>query len=126
MTPCDLKAVVLAQLATFAEEYSAPPPHDGFGGRPWSKERVCAEIEKMRPFLIEPRKAEYFCEDDRQVSDPPSTLLRKAWSVAVDPVNGYELLFDEEAGNFVLVERAERGLVSWGIRGNAAECFISR
>lgn len=41
-------------MATYAAEYTRP--HDGFGGNPWSKERVASEVEKMREFLVEPRR----------------------------------------------------------------------
>jgi hypothetical protein len=126
VTPSELKALVLSQMEEYVAAYEPPPSREGFGGNPWSKERVRFEVERMRPYLVEPREASYLCEDDVRVTDSRRLVpVRKGWIVADDGT--YQMLFDIAVHDFVLVHDTEdRGLVSWGIRGNAPECFISR
>lgn len=126
MSPLELKLLVLEQMATYVATYTRPPVHDGFGGTPWSKERVASEVEKMRPFLVEPRPSTYSIDIGHRLRDPSATLAsRPCWVVADD--GSYQLVFDEAFNEFALVvDQSRDGLVCWGIQGNAPECFISR
>lgn len=126
MSAKELEQLVLEQMATYVAEYTRPPEHDGFGGNPWSKERVASEVEKMREFLVEPRPAMYSIDLSQRLDDPRAQFeARPCWVVADD--GSHLLVFDEALNEFALVvDQVNGGLVCWGIQGNAPECFISR
>lgn len=126
MNPKELELLVLEQMASYVATYTPPAAHEGFGGKPWSKERVAAEVEKMRSFLVSPRLAEYAIDMGPGLNHPSAPLeARPCWVVAED--RSYLLIFDERLNQFALVaDQVDDGLVCWGIQGNAPECFISR
>ena len=125
MSPKELEQLVLEQMTTYVAEYR-PPVHHGFGGNPWSKDRVALEVEKMRAFLVEPRPAKYSIDVRHRLNDPSATPdVRPCWVVADD--GAHLLIFDESLYESALVvDQLNDGLVCWGIQGNAPECFISR
>jgi hypothetical protein len=100
--------------------------HEGFGDHPWGKERVTAEVEKMRAFLVEPRPAKHSIDMVHRLNDSSARLeIRPCWVVADD--GAHLLIFDEGLNEFALVmDPLNDGLVCWGIQGNAPECFINR
>ncbi|WP_435458085.1 hypothetical protein [Variovorax sp. LT2P21] len=126
MSPRELELLVLEQMASYVAGYTRPAVHDGFGGNPWSKERVASEVEKMRAFLVAPRPAKYSMDMGKGLSAPSAGLeARPCWVVAEDA--SYLLIFDEGLNEFALVaDQLNDGLMCWGIQGNAPECFISR
>jgi phosphoserine phosphatase len=123
MNPSDLQRFVLDEMQKYLQTFEAPLPGTTLG-TPWSRDKVAAELETMRSLLVIPYEASYVC------GDSPNTLKltepqKKAWVVAAD--GSYKLLFDPEAGDFVLVHASREGtLASWGIRGDASSTFLAR
>lgn len=120
-----LKKKVLEDMAQFLAVYSAPRKANTIGAL-WDLERVARELDTMRNLLVEPYETEYDCDD---ALIPVDLRLpqgkRRAYAVAEDDC--YRLLFDEDAGDFVLVEQSADGTwFSWGIRGDASTSFLAR
>jgi|LFEF01.1.fsa_nt_gb hypothetical protein len=124
MNPSELKAFVLKDMQLFYDEYETPPQGTTVG-TPWSKELIAAELEKMRPCLIDPFLTECLVQDthDQLNADPP--IVRNCWVVAID--GSYGLLFDPEAGDFALAcQSPSREWGTIGVRGDAVTTFLAR
>lgn len=120
-----LKKMVLEDMAQYLAEHNVPREGNTIGAL-WDLERVARELDNMRILLVDPYETEYNCDDALVAADlrlPQGK--RRAYVVAEDVC--YRLLFDDDAGDFVLVEQSANGTwFSWGIRGDASTSFLAR
>lgn len=122
--PHALKRFVLEDMERYHAEYDLPPP-GATVGMPWSKERVAAELDRMRPCLVEPVLVECSVRDTFDDVSAQHPERRECWLVAVD--GGYGLLFDPIANDFALAGQSEaEGWATFGVRGDAVTTFLAR
>lgn len=122
--PTELKTSVLEDMRRYFDEYEEPAPGSTYGV-PWSKVSVGLEIEKMSRCVVDPFVTEYLVKDTSEQLKASPPIRRPCWVVAID--GSYGLLFDSEAGDFVLACRStndEWGTI--GIRGDAVTTFLAR
>ncbi|MFP3756237.1 hypothetical protein SB751_20285 [Cupriavidus sp. SIMBA_020] len=120
-----LRAKVLDDMAQYMADFRTPPKGTTVG-EPWGIEKISQELDKMRNLLVEPYETRYDCDDALiPAQDRLPKGKRKAYVVAEDIC--HRLLFDEDAGDFVLVQQSADGTwCSWGIRGDASSSFLAR
>jgi hypothetical protein len=125
VAPSELRQAAVDDMALYLLEYELPEPGSTWG-TPWSREKVAAELEKMRACLVDaPFFVEYLCEDFDPITRDPKCERRSGFVVAED--GSYRLLFDHEAEDFVLVNGSDdAGWGSFGIRGDASTTFLAR
>jgi hypothetical protein len=122
--PMRLRRQVEAEFLQYAATYE-PPERGETLGVPWGKEKVSAAVEDMATLLVDPYSVEYDSGDDLQLPEDRLIGVRSAFVVAQD--DGYYLLYDHEAENFVLAFKHDDGwLKAWGIRGDATSTFFAR
>lgn len=125
MDPHVLKQFVLEDMERYYVEYELPPPGTT-AGVPWSKERVAAELDRMRPCLVDPVLVECAVRDSFDDVNSQHPERRQCWLVASDG-GGYGLLFDPVARDFALAGWSEpEGWVTFGVRGDAVTTFLAR
>jgi hypothetical protein len=96
----------------------------GAVGTPMSTKEIADDLALMRLCLVEPRW------EDVEIRDTPEEVKmdvgpkRKCVTIAED--HGYVLMFDQIENSYVLAYRQDKGLVTFGIRGDAVECFLAR
>ena len=106
------------------EAYVYQVPHDAIG-RPWSDAAVADGLSQFRASLVEPYWATVEIRDTfDQVGIATSPQRRCA--VVADDGKGMLLLFDPTENSFVLAQRGKTGLSTFGVRGDAVECFLAR
>lgn len=119
-----LKQFILDDMERYYATYELPLPGTTVGV-PWSKQQVAAELDRMRPCLIEPflvKCAVRDTFDEANVTDPER---RQCWLVAVD--GDYGLLFDPIANDFALAASSTaEEWTTFGIRGDAVTTFLAR
>ncbi|MFI5089497.1 MAG: hypothetical protein ACHP7P_05525 [Terriglobales bacterium] len=98
---------------------------DGAIGNPLSDEAVAKGLAEMRASLVEPYKVEVALRDTFEqvgMEQPP----RRDCAVVADDRRGMLLLFDPVEDEFVLAQRVDTGLSTFGVRGDAVGCFLAR
>jgi hypothetical protein len=111
-----LRRDVERQIADYVYEVPA-----GAVGTPLAAEEIRTYLETMRLCLVEPRWEEVnICEEARTGAG----VRRICVTMAED--EGYVLVFDPAENEYHLAWRSDRGLGTWGIRGDAVDCFIAR
>jgi hypothetical protein len=95
-------------------------------GSAWAGEKVDAAIEKMRACLVEPYWIDVEVRDTfEQVADIQAKKARCA--VVADDHTGVLLVWDASAQDYCLVQQqAGDSATSFGVRGDAVGCFLSR
>jgi hypothetical protein len=105
-------------------EYVYVVPNDAIGN-PMTDAAVDDGLALLRASLIEPYWEEVEIRDTFEQVGMLSGPRRKCAAVA-DDRSGMLLLFDPLENSFVLAQRGVRGLITFGIRGDAVGCFLSR
>jgi hypothetical protein len=93
-------------------------------GTPLPADEIRADLKLMRLCLVEPRWEEVDICNTPQEAKTGMGNRRKCVTMAED--KGYVLVFDQVGNEYYLAWRGERGLGTWGIRGDAVGCFIAR
>jgi len=101
--------------------YKVPP---GAVGTPLSAGEVRSLLDEMRLCLIEPSWEEVVICNTPEEIRTGNGVRRKCVTTAED--DGYVLVFDPVDEEYHLAWRGERGLGTWGIRGDAVGCFLAR
>jgi len=106
------------------ETYVYECPDDAIGN-PWTEEAVQNGLAQFRASLVEPYWAEVEIRDTFGQVGMTMAPRRKCVVVA-DYGKSMLLLFDPVEKSFVLAERGEAGLTTFGVRGDAVGCFLAR
>lgn len=93
-------------------------------GTPLSADHVRTLLHSMRLCLVEPVWEEVNICNAPLESRTGVGVRRVCVTMAED--EGYVLVFDPVDEEYHLAWRSESGLGTWGIRGDAVECFIAR
>jgi len=96
----------------------------GATGSPLSADEIRALLNSMRLCLVDPRWEENTLCNTPEESLTGIGLRRMCVTMAED--GGYVLVFDPIDEQYHLAWRSERGLGTWGIRGDGVDCFIAR
>jgi hypothetical protein len=99
--------------------------HEGALGTPWGEDKVSAELKKMRESLIEP----YWTDVQfpvTEVGNQPALSNTRKCVVVADDGQGWLLLWDPIGPEFVLAWLSDTLPRTFGICGNAVECFLAR
>lgn len=114
-----LRREIERQISGYVYEVPA-----GAIGTPLSADEIRADLHTMRLCLVEPRWEEvHICNTPEEIRTGVGAR-RKCVTMAED--EGYVLAFDPVDEEYHLAWRSERGLGTWGIRGDALGCFIAR
>jgi len=97
----------------------------GMIGSPMTNTAISQGLAKMRECLVDPYWVEVEIRDTFEEASMSAGLSRKCAVVAEDG-NGMLVLFDPTQNSFVLAERGEKGLTTFGVGGDAVGCFFSR
>lgn len=93
-------------------------------GTPLKPEEIRSGLDEMRRCLVEPRWEEVVICNTPEEIRTANGVSRKCVTMAED--EGYALVFDPLEKEYHLAWRSERGLGTWGIRGDAIGCFLAR
>jgi hypothetical protein len=115
-----LRQEVEEQIGRFA--YTVP---DHAFGNPMTEAAVGEGLAQTRGSLVEPYWEEVEVRDTYEQIGMSTPLRRKCVLVA-DDGKGMLLLFDPAEESFVLAHRVKTGLTTFGVRGDAVGCFLSR
>ena len=116
----ELRIAVEAEIDPYI--YNVP---EGAVGLPWSVDRVRIELAEMPGAPVDPYWTEVEIRDTySQVKEEQAKLLRCA--VVADDRRGYLLLWDPVRGDYFLAQAGEGFPCTFGIRGDAVGCFLSR
>jgi hypothetical protein len=103
--------------------YEVPP---GAVGTPFSPKEIQDHLSLMRLCLVDPHWEEVEVRDTFEQIQTDVGPSRKCITIAEDE-SGYVLMFDPLENSYVLAYRnKERGLGTFGIRGDAVGCFLAR
>jgi hypothetical protein len=91
-------------------------------GIPLQADQIRAYLDAMRPCLVEPHWEQVNICNSLEGSSV--SVRRMCVTMAED--GGYVLVFDPVDEEYHLAWRSERGLGTWGIRGDGVDCFIAR
>jgi hypothetical protein len=115
-----LRIAVEAEIDQYV--YDVP---EGTAGLPWSVDKVRIELAEMRGALVDPYWTEVEIRDTfSQVKEEQGKLLRCA--VVAEDRRGYLLLWEPVRRDFFLAQAREGVPCTFGIRGDAVGCFLSR
>lgn len=78
----------------------------------------------MRLCLVEPHWEEVNISNTPQEARTGEGVRRMCVTMAED--EGYVLVFDPLDEEYHLAWRSSRGMGTWGVRGDAVECFLAR
>jgi hypothetical protein len=93
-------------------------------GTPLSADQIRNYLESMRLCFVEPHWEEVnICNSAEEVRTGAGV---KRMCITMAEESGYVLVFDTCNEQYHLAWRGERGLGTWGIRGDGVECFIAR
>ena len=106
------------------DEYVYEVP-EGSMGNPKSVPDIADELSQMWAALIEPYWTMVEVRDTFEQIGAQEPLKRRCAAVA-DDGKGIVLLFDPHDESFVLAQRTVSGLATFGVRGDAVGCFLSR
>jgi hypothetical protein len=98
-------------------------PADAIGS-PLPADAIRAHLNSMRFCLVDPRWEEVNVCNTRE--EAWIGVGAKRMCVTMAEVEGYVLVFDPVDEEYHLAWRGERGLGTWGIRGDGVGCFIAR
>ncbi len=124
----EVARLVLNQVESY--QYEEPEDVQGLLGQPWSKERVEAEIAKMRAGLVKPewRIVEDWpvLEDGELVDRKPERRHCVLVAVDPDPAGYAELYYDPDEKGFVLADAGDPPQVDTfrGVGDDAVEMFM--
>ncbi len=99
-------------------------PDDAIGNR-MTETAVADALAQMRGSLIDPYWVDVELRDTFTQIVTSGPAHRKCAAVA-DDGKGMVLLFDPIEKSFVLAQRGATGLLTFGVRGDAVGCFLSR
>jgi hypothetical protein len=102
--------------------YEYPP---GVVGYAWSAEKVSQHLAEMRAALIDPYWADVVRRDTPEQMKSLVPPVERCVVVA-DDRQRYVLMFDPGAKTYLLAEKREGRLESFGIVGDAVGCFMAR
>ena len=93
-------------------------------GSPLSAEYICNQLNSMHVCLVDP-----YWEHVNICNTPNDSIAgvgvrRRCVTMAED--KEYVLVFDPVDEEYHLAWRLDRGLCTWGIRGDGVDCFIAR
>ncbi len=98
-------------------------PADALGTQ-LSPGQIRDALNSMRLCLVEP------CWEEVNICNAPqegrTDLGVRRMCVTMAEDQGYVLVFDPVDEEYHLAWRSEKGLGTWGIRGDGVECFIAR
>ena len=107
------------EISTYVYEQ----PASGIGS-PLSPEYIRNQLNAMRLCLVDPNWEEVNICSTLKESISGVGVRRMCVTMAED--REYVLVFDPIDEEYHLAWRIERGLCTWGIRGDGVECFIAR
>jgi hypothetical protein len=106
------------------DNYVYEVPDDAIG-KPTAEAAIAEGLAQMRSSLVEPYWAEVQIRDTfEQIG--MSVVARHRCAVVADDRKGFLLTFDLAEGSFLLAQRGETGLITFGVRGDAVGCFLAR
>jgi hypothetical protein len=112
------------RVRTELEQYIYCVPSDAVGN-PMSNETVMAALDELRRAQVEPYWALVEIRDTFEQVGLESVPRRKC-AVVADDRRGYFLLWDPPNDEFFLAQSLSGVLTSFGVRGDAVGCFLSR
>lgn len=122
MTKSKLLELVESQLREFRYEV----PADALG-RPWSDEKVRAELRELQASLVAPALERCEMRDTFDQMRAESAEYRELWVVAVDGARGFKVFYDPEAEEFCLATfQADSVPQTIGVRGDLVSTFMAR
>jgi hypothetical protein len=93
-------------------------------GTPIPADEIRGLLDEMRLCLVEPRGEEvHICNTSKEIRTGEG-VRRMCVTMAED--GSYVLVFDPVEEEYNLAWRSERGLGTWGVRGDAVGCFLAR
>lgn len=114
-----LRRDVERQISTYV--YQVPA---GALGTPLKPDEIRSYLDKMRVCLVEPHwETVNICNNPDEIRTGDG-VSRMCVTMAED--ENYVLIFDLVEQEYNLAWRSERGLGTWGIRGDAVGCFLAR
>ena len=103
--------------------YSYEAPTDSIA-TPLHPDEIHGLVSAMRLYLVEPYWGEVNICNSREKWLTGIGVKRRCVTMAED--DGYVLVYDPVDEHYHSAWRSERGLGTWGIRGDGMECFIAR
>jgi hypothetical protein len=114
--------IVRRSIDTYAND--AAKQHSTVGV-PWDSDKIGRGIVEMETALVSP----YWIDaevrdtfDQTKMTEGP----RRRCAVVADDGQGTLLLFDPLADDFVLAQRSDSTITTFGVRGDAVGCFLAR
>jgi hypothetical protein len=120
MDPYELWKRGSAEIDNYVYEY---PP--GAVGNPWPAAKVETQLQAFRSALVDPYWADAVsAANPWRLSDGGKTTTRCA--VVADDGSGYVVAFDPRSDEFFLATKADNGVKSIGVNGDAVGCWMAR
>jgi hypothetical protein len=113
-----------AELLRKINNYVYEVPEEAIGS-PMSPKAVADALAEMRAALIAPYWTTVEIRDTFDQMGAIDSLRRDCVAVA-DDGKGIMLLYDPDEKSFVLAQNGTHGLQTFGVRGDAVGCFLSR
>jgi hypothetical protein len=115
-----LRREVEAAMDTYV--YNVP---EGAIGNPMPDAVVVSGLEQMRTALVDPYWLEVEIRDTFDQAGMNAGPTRRC-AVVADDGKDMLLLFDPVEEEYVLAQRSRNGFSTFGVRGDAVGCFLSR
>lgn len=106
------------------DSYEYQVPKDSIGTA-WPSNKVEDSLHKMRAALVDPYWAEVIMRDTFEQITATDAAPRRC-AVVADDGQGTYLVFDPIESDFLLAQKQEQYLVSFGVCGDAVGCFLAR
>jgi len=119
----EITRMVRHSIASYAEAVQTEPATTV--GRPWGIEKIRRGIAEMELALVSPYWTEAEIRDTFEDIGTLQAPPRRCVVVANDNEETI-FLFDPLANDFVLAQRCNSGLVTFGVRGDPVGCFLAR
>lgn len=98
--------------------------HEGAIGNAWPEAKVTEKLTRMRAALVEPYPIDVRLKDTVAQIEDAVSIIRRCIVVADDGA-GTRLVFDNDAGEYMLAVLSGDAVESIGVRGDAVGCFLA-
>src|SRR6185437_11706437 len=105
----NLRLKVMAEIDQYV--YQVP---NGSIGNPWDEDKVLAQLKEMRKALVDPYWIEIELRDEFDQCDV-EYAPKQSCAVVADDGRGCLLLWDPTQGEFLLAQRIDGQLASFGV-----------
>jgi hypothetical protein len=110
---------------TLASYHCAPPAPGSTIGVPWTVEKVCKHVEKLRRALIEPYLQRFELRETYEQAGQSQPTSADFWVIATGD-GGYLEWYDPATGEFGLgIQQGSETPVSIGVRGDLVGVFCA-